>query len=253
MESGPVLSRPGEFQEPWLRRQPKPERTPGDAQRRRKLAFRGIAVGVIFLALVASAVLLRPYRGRIAEYLDNHKKLAPGETSHAEQASQGRTRKSTRRPRQVDDKLTESQDPEAPSPGAEVTTLSQQPNPLQREVQELSNQRRLIQLGSGPVVRLRNWGMEGRIQVSGELPEKQELPTYPPVALRNRVQGAVVLRAWTGKNGSVQRVQVLSGPSILAPAAVDAVRRWRYKPYYQASEPPGGQKQITIEFTIPAK
>ncbi len=252
-ESEPVLSQPGEFQEPWLRYQPKPERTPGDRHRRRRSILRGVQVGVIFGALVASAVVGRSYRGPIAEYFDDIKKLVLRETSDAEQPSQSTTGKSTRRPRKARDELAESPGPEAAGPGSEASTLSQQPEPSQLEVQELSNQRRLIQLRSGPVVRIGDWGIEGRILVSGELPEKQEMPRYPPMALRNRVQGTVVLRALTGKNGRVQSVQVLSGPSVLASAAVDAVRRWRYNPYDQNGEPASAQKQITVAFTIPAK
>jgi TonB family protein len=253
IESEPVLSQPGELQEPWLRFRPKPERAPGAHQRHPKLVVLGILGGVLVVALVAWGVLFRPHGAEIATLVGDLKKLALGETSDAQQPSEVTTRKSTRRPRKVRDELTESHGPIAASPGGEASTLSQQPDPLQLEVQELSNERRLIQPHKGPVVRLREWGIEGRIHISGELPEKQEMPTYPPVALRNRVQGTVVLRALVGKNGRVQNVQVLSGPSILASAAVDAVRMWRYKPYYQDGVLVSAEKQITVEFTIPVK
>ena len=54
-----------------------------------------------------------------------------------------------------------------------------------------------------------------------------------------------------GRNGRVQNVQVPSGPSLLASAAVAAVRRWRCKPYDQDGELVAEEKQITLEFTIP--
>jgi protein TonB len=64
------------------------------------------------------------------------------------------------------------------------------------------------------------------------------------------VQGTVVLQALVGKNGRVQNVQVLSGPSLLASAAVGAVRRWRYEPSVQNGELVSAWKQITVQFTI---
>jgi periplasmic protein TonB len=79
------------------------------------------------------------------------------------------------------------------------------------------------------------------------------MPTYPAMALRDRVQGTVVLRALVGRNGRVQNVQILSGSSLLASTAVAAVRRWRYKPYDQNGELVAEEKQITLEFTIPRK
>ncbi|HJY88537.1 MAG TPA: energy transducer TonB [Candidatus Acidoferrales bacterium] len=89
--------------------------------------------------------------------------------------------------------------------------------------------------------------------LSGEIPEQQELPTYPPLALRDRVQGTVVLRALVGRKGRVESVQVLSGPSLLASAAVETVRKWRYPPADPNAELAGAWKQITAEFAIPQK
>src|SRR5262249_22609627 len=106
-----------------------------------------------------------------------------------------------------------------------ATTPLKELEPLQLHVQEHDNQRRTVELRSGPVVRLRDWGVEGQITLSGELPEQRELPTYPALALRDRVQGTVVLRALVGRKGRVENVQVLSGPSLLASAAVGPVRR----------------------------
>jgi len=56
-------------------------------------------------------------------------------------------------------------------------------------------------------------------------------PTYPPEAGRARIEGSVVLQAVIGKDGSVQDVRVESGLPILALAAIDAVKQWRYRPY----------------------
>jgi len=224
--------------------------------RRRRLLSRGMAVGVILIALVVSAVMLRPHRALISAYFDDLKKLARGEEiSDVQQPSEDTSQKLTRRPRKVTDVPTESPGPLAvtPSPVDEASALPQLSNPPQLQVQEHDNQRRTVELRSGPVVRLRDWGAEGQITVSGELPEQQELPAYPALALRDRVQGTVVLRALVGRKGRVESVQVLSGPSLLASATVEAVRRWRYPPADPNADLAGAWKQITAEFAIPQK
>ena len=75
-------------------------------------------------------------------------------------------------------------------------------------------------------------------------------PQYPPEAGRARIEGAVVLMAVIGKDGSVQDVQVESGLPMLAQAAVDAVRQWRYRPYLLNGEPVEVASRITINFTL---
>lgn len=75
-------------------------------------------------------------------------------------------------------------------------------------------------------------------------------PTYPPEAGRARIQGTVVLLAVIGKDGSVEDVRVESGLPILAEAAIDAVKRWRYKPYMLNGEPVEVDSRITINFTL---
>ncbi len=75
-------------------------------------------------------------------------------------------------------------------------------------------------------------------------------PDYPLLARQMKVQGSVVLQALISKTGVVQILRVVSGPQILASAARDAVRQWRFKPHYQGSEPVETQAQITVNFTI---
>src|SRR5208337_4225861 len=57
-------------------------------------------------------------------------------------------------------------------------------------------------------------------------------PKYPPAALRLHVEGAVQIEVTINKEGKVTNPKVLSGSPALAQAALDAVRQWRYKPYY---------------------
>ena len=65
-------------------------------------------------------------------------------------------------------------------------------------------------------------------------------PDYPPLARQARVQGLVVLRAMISRDGAIEDLQVLSGHPMLAQAAVEAVRQWRYRPYVLNGEPGGG-------------
>jgi len=75
-------------------------------------------------------------------------------------------------------------------------------------------------------------------------------PRYPLLAKQMKVQGAVILQALISKTGSIQDIQVLSGPAILSAAAREAVQQWRFKPYYQAGRPVETEARITVNFTI---
>jgi protein TonB len=84
--------------------------------------------------------------------------------------------------------------------------------------------------------------------VSQGLVIKRVPPKYPPAALAVHAQGAVQIEATITKEGVVTNVKVLSGDPVLAHAAVEAVRQWRYKPYYLDGEPVEIQTQITVNF-----
>ena len=75
-------------------------------------------------------------------------------------------------------------------------------------------------------------------------------PSYPLLAKQMKVQGAVVLEALIGKEGSIENLRVLSGPAILSSAAMEAVKQWRFKPYFQNGRPVETQARITVNFTI---
>ena len=73
---------------------------------------------------------------------------------------------------------------------------------------------------------------------------------YPLLARQMKVQGAVVLQALIGKEGTIQDLQIVSGPAILSSAARAAVSQWKFKPYYQQGQPVETQARITVNFTI---
>jgi len=76
-------------------------------------------------------------------------------------------------------------------------------------------------------------------------------PIYPPQARQMRIQGSVELLASIGKDGSITGVKLISGDSILSRAAIDAVKQWKYKPYYLNDQPVAIQTQITVKFKLP--
>jgi protein TonB len=84
--------------------------------------------------------------------------------------------------------------------------------------------------------------------VSQGLLIKRVQPKYPPAALAVHAQGLVLIEAIINKEGVVTNPKVISGDPVLARAALDAVRQWRYKPYYLDREPVEIQTQITINF-----
>jgi protein TonB len=75
-------------------------------------------------------------------------------------------------------------------------------------------------------------------------------PTYPPLARQARIQGTVVLQALIGKDGAIQNLHVVSGHPMLTGSALEAVKAWRYKPYYLNGEPVEVETTINVNFTL---
>jgi periplasmic protein TonB len=75
-------------------------------------------------------------------------------------------------------------------------------------------------------------------------------PAYPPLARQARIQGSVLLQAEISKDGTIENLRLISGHPMLAPAAIEAVKQWRYKPYILNGEPVEVETQITVNFTL---
>jgi protein TonB len=75
-------------------------------------------------------------------------------------------------------------------------------------------------------------------------------PNYPPLARQARIQGSVLLQAEISKDGTIENLHLISGHPMLAPAAIEAVKQWRYKPYILNGEPVEVETQITVNFTL---
>ena len=75
-------------------------------------------------------------------------------------------------------------------------------------------------------------------------------PVYPDIAKISRIQGTVVMFAVVGKEGIIMALHLVSGHPLLAPAALKAVKEWRYKPYTLNGEPVEYQTTITVHFYL---
>jgi periplasmic protein TonB len=86
--------------------------------------------------------------------------------------------------------------------------------------------------------------------VSTGLLIRKVTPNYPPLARQARIQGQVVLQAEISKEGTIQNLQLISGHPMLAPAAIEAVKQWRYKPYLLNGEPVAVETQVVVNFSL---
>jgi len=93
-----------------------------------------------------------------------------------------------------------------------------------------------------------------RIRVSTGVQEakiiNKVLPVYPALARQARIQGTVKLHAIISKEGTIQQLEVVSGPPLLIQAALDAVRQWRYRPTLLSDEPVEVETYIDVIFTL---
>ncbi len=86
--------------------------------------------------------------------------------------------------------------------------------------------------------------------VSTGLLIRKVTPNYPPLARQARIQGQVVLQAEISKDGTIQNLQLISGHPMLVPAAIEAVKQWRYKPYLLNGEPVAVETQVVVNFSL---
>jgi len=76
-------------------------------------------------------------------------------------------------------------------------------------------------------------------------------PEYPEEARQQKIQGAVDLEVHIGADGTVEDVQLVSGPAQLAQAATAAVQQWRFKVRKQNGRAVPMQTRITLNFRLP--
>lgn len=77
---------------------------------------------------------------------------------------------------------------------------------------------------------------------------RKTAPLYPEIAKSAHVSGTVVLQATVSKAGTIENLRVISGPDMLRPAAMDAVKSWHYRPYLLSGEPVEVETTVSVVF-----
>jgi len=93
-----------------------------------------------------------------------------------------------------------------------------------------------------------------QIKVAGQVAAAQIVsqvpPLYPELARKAAVEGTVVLQMLIGKDGKVERLDLVSGPQLLVQSAMDAVRQWKYKPTLLNGEPVMVDSTVSVVFKL---
>jgi TonB family protein len=76
------------------------------------------------------------------------------------------------------------------------------------------------------------------------------LPIYPPLASQAHIQGEVVLEVDISTEGTIETLKEVSGHPMLVPAAIEAAKQFRYKPYALNGKPVAVTTQITVKFSL---
>jgi len=105
------------------------------------------------------------------------------------------------------------------------------------------------------VLGLLGWSQEApptatQVQASTLQVLRKVAPVYPPLARQARIQGTVVLRVIINKAGEIRDLNLISGHPMLGPAAIEAVRQWRYQPYVVEGETVEVETDIQVNFKL---
>ncbi len=75
-------------------------------------------------------------------------------------------------------------------------------------------------------------------------------PIYPRLAIAAHIEGTVILAAVINTQGRITQLRAVSGHPMLVPAAIDAVRQWRYRPYVLNGAPTEVETQVSVVFAF---
>jgi protein TonB len=97
---------------------------------------------------------------------------------------------------------------------------------------------------------------KGPLRVGGDVRAPHSIsrvePEYPLLARQARIEGDVIISAVIDPHGSVVEMKVVSGPPMLYPAAMAALRQWKFEPTYLNGEPWPIQYEVTLHFLLGA-
>jgi len=109
------------------------------------------------------------------------------------------------------------------------------------------------EVGSGPPGDPNGTGSEPLRIVGGIRPPTKlhhVQPDYSDLARRAGIAGTVLLECLIDATGAIADVRVLSGSPVLVPAAVNAVRQWRYSPTLLRGVPVPVLLTVTVRFDL---
>jgi protein TonB len=93
-----------------------------------------------------------------------------------------------------------------------------------------------------------------RIKVGGDVQSaslvKQVTPEYPGIAKTAHVSGTVTLHAIISKDGSIEKLEYVSGPPLLMASAMTAVKEWRYRPTMLNGQPVEVDTTVQVVFSL---
>ena len=75
-------------------------------------------------------------------------------------------------------------------------------------------------------------------------------PEYPAAARQEKLQGVIVLEVVVGRDGTVLETRALNGPDVLAQAAMEALRWWKFEPYSVQGKPAVVETTVAVEFKL---
>jgi len=95
---------------------------------------------------------------------------------------------------------------------------------------------------------------EAPLAVGGDVKQAKLIspvaPVYPAMAKSQHVSGNVLIDALIDANGRVTTMKVVSGPTLLHQAAMDALKQWRYQPATLDGKPTAMHLTVTIQFRL---
>jgi len=75
-------------------------------------------------------------------------------------------------------------------------------------------------------------------------------PEYPTVARQLRIQGTVELTLLVAENGSVKKVEIVSGNPVLNGPAASTAKNWKFKPFTEDGKPIEVVAPVSLDFKL---
>lgn len=133
-----------------------------------------------------------------------------------------------------------------PKPSVEILTRSEESTP-----KYVFSVLASLPQDSSPAIPRRSFD-SGKVMVTPELMEDhlihKDEPVYPQMAKIAHIQGNVVLKCIIDEQGDVSDVKAVSGHPILIQSALDAVKKWKYRPFLMNDRAVSVESTVTVSF-----